>query len=157
MLVSVIFWFVVYTLTQPLSCSLQHEFEWNKYRLPTAITPNEYSIRLILDMFGNEDVNMELPYSGSVNISLYFNESTDLIVLHSVSLNITKVKVETQTDSSPDVLNYRHNDKMEQLEVKLDRRPDAGTEMNLQVEFMGLVSDQLQGFYKGTYRLSESK
>jgi len=42
-------------------------------------------------MFGNEDVNMELPYSGSVNISLYFNESTDLIVLHSVSLNITKV------------------------------------------------------------------
>ena len=105
----------------------------------TNLIPQHYKLRL--------EPNLEtFKFDGRTEISITSNEPTENIVLHSYELAIWKCKVNHHgrlVDCS-----FQLDPNKQELTINL---PEALTSINVQIEYIGLINDQLVGFYRSKY------
>ncbi|XP_032687648.1 putative aminopeptidase-2 [Odontomachus brunneus] len=115
-----------------------------KYRLPAKIIPYNYIITLTPKL-----KDEKFTFDGNVEINVDVVEQTDLIVLHSVVLELHSVIVKDQDDII--VESYQTVEKYDFLEIKLVRRVDAGTKLTIEIAYKSALASDLRGFYKSSY------
>ncbi|HEY3167926.1 MAG TPA: M1 family metallopeptidase, partial [Candidatus Binatia bacterium] len=113
------------------------------YRLPTAVTPERYEVRLTPDL-------TTWTFSGEEKVSIQIHEPAREIVLnaaeleiHSVSLNCADGKV-IRGAVTVDIEN-------EQARLRFPEAVPVGR-CELQIQFSGVLNDKLHGFYRSTYK-----
>jgi puromycin-sensitive aminopeptidase len=113
----------------------------NPYRLPRAVIPSRYELRLEPDLETSS-------FAGTVAIAIDITEPVGELVLNAIELDITGATFVSGTDRTP-------------LTVRLD----AATERcvltgptvfgvdhaQLEVSFSGTLNDKLRGFYRSTF------
>jgi puromycin-sensitive aminopeptidase len=112
--------------------------EPNDVRLPRAIRPIRYHLRLEVDIDG-------AAFAGSVAIDLEVLEPTSTIECHALDLEIRAVAVD-----GADVTGHRSAPDQQRLVVDLAEPLAPGT-TTMSVQFAGVLNDQLVGFYRSTY------
>jgi len=110
---------------------------WNEtsWRLPTTSKPLSYKLSLVTNVHLGTRF-----YSGSVDIKLLITEPTDTITLHSSDLEIAHVKL--LLDAHEIANEYFANNDKELLIVKLQREFEAGTQLNLLIDFSGQLNNK---------------
>ena len=107
------------------------------YRLPRHTTPTRYDLVLEPDL-------QQASFRGSVTIAVDTVEIAPDIVLNAIELEIDAVSVDGV--EAP----YRLDDDTERLTIE----PAGGVEPGahrIDIEFRGILNDQLRGWYRSTY------
>lgn len=116
-----------------------------KYRLPTKVIPSKYTINLTPYL-----LNDKFTFNGKVLISVNVVEQTELIVLHSVDLQIQSVIVKNGRNEiktkKPIVVS-----EFDFLQIELDRKVDSGTSLTIEITYTGEVTSEPRGFYRSFY------
>lgn len=120
-------------------------FPWDKIRLPETIQPLTY------DIFLHPNLTTTL-VTGNVTILCQALNSTDFIVLHVESMNITEITVHSHSTNegigTKDVLFYQVNSF---LYIKLDRALKRNELFDLYIYFRYHLLEVLTGFYLSSY------
>ncbi len=119
--------------------------EVSSYRLPKAVVPERYEIRLAPDL-GNQT------FSGSEDILVKVLEPTNSIILNSIELDIQNATLiqngeELQAKIALDTENER-------LHLEFNKMIRSGS-ATLKITFNGAINDKLHGFYRSTSKLSD--
>jgi len=115
----------------------------NPFRLPRNAIPAHYDLYLEpnLDSF---------TFDGSVSIRIEATESLDVIVL-----NAAEIEMKTMTlrgaDSAVEVSGVSYDEEYARATLKLAAPVAPGT-YTLDIDYTGLINDQLRGFYRSTYK-----
>lgn len=119
------------------------EEDLTKYRLPTNVKPQNYSISLTPNL-------VDFTFDGTVNISVVVLERTNLIILHSAELEYISLEI-VKSPINVLVIRHRLEKKYEFLHVKLNRVVDADMELTIKIVYKGTLASNLRGFYKSYY------
>jgi puromycin-sensitive aminopeptidase len=111
--------------------------ELDPYRLPTAVRPDRYDLRLRPSL-------AESSFTGTVRIELIVDEPTDVLVLNADELTISSCEVDGTAAA------WHLDGPSERLFVTPDTSVAAGRSA-LTIEFEGVLNDKLRGFYRSTY------
>ena len=84
-------------------------------------------------------------------ITVLCTQKTDKIMLHSKSLNWTKVELTDQKQNNLTVT-LKHFTKEEMVEVKADKPLKVNQKYHLYIEYVGKITDFLKGFYYSPYK-----
>lgn len=117
-----------------------------EYRLPTTLSPETYTV--ILAPFitaGN------FTFDGFVNILIKVVEETNYISLHAKNLNISSIAVTLANTSSVAVVNETLNEVTDILTLTLENFLAANTTFELGIRYVGILSDDMTGFYRSSY------
>ncbi|EFN87053.1 Aminopeptidase N [Harpegnathos saltator] len=114
-----------------------------EYRLPTKITPYKYIITLTHVKLS------DFTFDGHVEINVSVAEQTDLIVLHSVNLELNSVKV--KADQNELKVTHQLVSKYDFLEIKLDQTVNTDMNLTIEIAYKGVLAPDLRGFYKSYY------
>ena len=119
---------------------------WKEPRLPQNIRPSNYQVDL--DVYLNKGV-----YSGKVkiNVSIYEN-ATNILRVHKVGYNITHTSIRS-IDNGSDVKIARTFNYLiyEFWVIETDTALQPG-KYEISLSFDSVLSDELNGFYKGNYK-----
>ncbi|EPZ32917.1 Peptidase M1, membrane alanine aminopeptidase domain-containing protein [Rozella allomycis CSF55] len=117
-----------------------------KVRLPESITPIHYELKL------NVNMPKEFSFSGLNKILVNVNEPTREVFFHSVDLNIHKVYIENTEGEKFEAIKFDPID-TEMIKATFSKElvPHLYT---LFIEFSGIITDQLRGFYKSSYEFN---
>ncbi|MFM8871202.1 MAG: M1 family metallopeptidase [Actinomycetota bacterium] len=107
----------------------------NPHRLPRAVTPQLYTLRLSPDLHS-------ATFTGSVSIDVTVHSSVECIVMNAKELTITSVHVDGAE------VGWSLHEATERLII--DRAHDAG-DTTIDITFSGVLNDKLRGFYRSTY------
>ncbi|CAF2981717.1 unnamed protein product, partial [Rotaria sp. Silwood2] len=114
--------------------------------LPKTVIPSHYE--LFIDATHVE----QNVFTGIVDIDLQINEMINEIILNSVDLNITKTEYQQKKTNSYLLDGSVEYDKVyEQVTIKFIQPINAGNG-RLHMEFIGVINDQPQGFYRTKYK-----
>lgn len=120
-------------------------FPWNHIRLPNTIQPWTY------DLFLHPNLTTTLVI-GNVTILCQASSSTNFIVLHVDSMNITEITVHSHFNNevigTREVLFYQANSLMY---IKLDRPLEVNELLDLRIYFRYHLLEILSGFYLSSY------
>ncbi|HUS43933.1 MAG TPA: M1 family metallopeptidase [Ilumatobacteraceae bacterium] len=111
--------------------------ELDPYRLPTAVRPTRYDLRLRPSLG-------EATFSGSVRIDLNVDETTETLVLNADELSISRCEVDGAGAT------WLLDPTTERLFITPLVPMAPGTSV-LTIEFDGVLNDKLRGFYRSTY------
>jgi puromycin-sensitive aminopeptidase len=114
-----------------------------KWRLPTAVRPQRYEVRLVPDLGTST-------FTGRVRIECGVSESTSEIVLNAAELSIEEVGVESGGRQIP-VSGTSVDSESERVTISLAQRLTAGEPIVLSIGFTGILNDQLRGFYRSVF------
>jgi puromycin-sensitive aminopeptidase len=120
----------------------------NTHRLPRAVVPSRYDIRLEPDLD-------TATYTGEEAIGVEVREETAEVQLNAVELTITRVAAEasdgTRLDGTATL-----DPSSDRLHLHFPRalRPGPWT---LHIAFQGILNDQLHGFYRSTFKDAEGR
>lgn len=117
-----------------------------KYRLPTNITPNTYtiSVKPYLEI-GN------FTFDGHVKIEAEVERGTSEIVLHSAAIDHHTVTV-TANKTNVNVTNVRSEEKYDFCIIELAEKLEPKTKLIIEIAYTGhLNATELRGFYKSSY------
>ena len=114
----------------------------NPYRLPRAVVPSRYDLRLEPDLDGAS-------FSGRVSIALDITETVDALVLNALDLDITDA-VFRAGDGSPQPLVLEFDEATERCTLTGSKPFGAGRAV-LELSFQGTLNDKLRGFYRSTF------
>ena len=114
-------------------------------RLPAGVVPRNYAIELAPDLAA-------ATFAGRVAIDIDIDEPASSIILNAVELSIAGARLGTTGGRSVE-LDFELDASSERLTLT---RRDDGAEFpagpaRLDIEFTGLLNDQLHGFYRSTY------
>ncbi|XP_077066478.1 alanyl (membrane) aminopeptidase b, tandem duplicate 1 [Siphateles boraxobius] len=124
---------------------------WDKWRLPQTLSPISYNVtlwpRLIPDSTGL------YIFTGMSSVIFKCVEKTDLILIHSNKLNMTKLVNLTAlgTKTAPSIISTMMYEKTQYMVIKLKESLTAGESYVLYTEFVGELADDLGGFYRSEY------
>lgn len=119
-------------------------------RLPGHTRPLHYDIELNVNIH-----NGSLPYVAKVVIKIAVDVSTDVITLHNKGLPVTGVKVIDKTgEDSYDRLS--RDISRDFLFITVDKALIVGDEYTLEVSFNGNIATSNTGFYRMSYRKTET-
>jgi puromycin-sensitive aminopeptidase len=117
------------------------------FRLPADVRPRRYQIELHPDLARQR-------FEGTVVVTLDVLEPTNRLVLNAAELDLSEARVETPDgDSWPGEVSL--NEAEQQASVTLVQVMPARAGYALHLRFAGALNDQLQGFYRSTYRDDE--
>uniref|UniRef100_A0A672HE55 Aminopeptidase n=1 Tax=Salarias fasciatus TaxID=181472 RepID=A0A672HE55_SALFA len=117
----------------------------SRYRLPTSLVPESYSVTLWPRL--SHDTNSGLyVFTGRSSVRFECATETDVILIHSNKLNYTRLN-----NTVPDILTSWLQEKTQYLVVHLTGPLTAGQKYELYAEFTGELADDLAGFYRSKY------
>ncbi|XP_039490657.1 aminopeptidase N isoform X1 [Drosophila santomea] len=152
--VSIMKWFLWVVLVISLDLSSANSISsYNHYRLPTALRPQRYYLR-ILTLLENPD---DLRFAGSVQIVIEALENTRNITLHSKNLTIDESQITLRHISgsgSKDncVSSTSVNPTHDYYILHTCRELLAGNVYTLCLPFSAELSRQLFGYYRSSYK-----
>uniref|UniRef100_A0AAY4CMT3 Aminopeptidase n=1 Tax=Denticeps clupeoides TaxID=299321 RepID=A0AAY4CMT3_9TELE len=126
-------------------------FPWNSMRLPNTILPLHYDLLIHPNL-------TRLAFKGAVSIKLSVQQDTEVIVMHSKDLQISKTALlnpDGSVNGSLQLLEYPEY----QLIALLTEHTvlKSGNVYSLYMEFAANLSESFHGFYKSTYRTSKGE
>lgn len=126
-------------------------FPYQDIRLPKSVIPNHYQILL------HPNISRSF-FNGKIKIYCDVKYSTDFIVFHLKTLNITSLQLQdVKTLKQIEVLEWLEYTANEQIFVKLGSRLEAGSKVILDVRFQGDLIKKLAGFYKSSYKTNSGE
>ncbi|HET9947045.1 MAG TPA: M1 family metallopeptidase [Patescibacteria group bacterium] len=111
------------------------------YRLPLHIKPSIYKIRLRPNF-------SDFTFTGEEIITISVLEETKDIILHSADLTITKAVLEDTTGKHTATISF--DKEQEHVIFTFPQKISVG-EKELHIEFNGILSDRMRGFYRSKY------
>ncbi|KAL1247303.1 hypothetical protein QQF64_022679 [Cirrhinus molitorella] len=124
---------------------------WDQWRLPQTLSPQTYNITMWPRL--EPDPNGLYIFTGLSKVVFRCVIDTDLILIHSNKLNMTKPPILTALGSSPApaiALTVMHP-LTQYMAIHLTEKLIAGESYELYTEFIGELSDDLGGFYRSEY------
>jgi puromycin-sensitive aminopeptidase len=112
------------------------------YRLPRTVVPNHYDIVLEPDLTNTS-------FAGSVGINIEVAESTSVIVLNAIELDLITATV-TQ-DGREFEGSVSLDEEKERATITIDGVLDVG-DAHLEIAFIGILNDDLRGFYRSVFK-----
>ncbi|KAJ8252138.1 hypothetical protein COCON_G00214500 [Conger conger] len=128
---------------------------WNRYRLPDSLMPVTYEVTLWPRL--EPDGQGMYIFTGNSTVIFKCLKETDLILIHSNKLNLTRFNdaqaVLHMVDSStaPTIKTTWLEEPTQYLVVQLNGKLTAGKSYGLYTEFTGELADDLGGFYRSEY------
>jgi len=120
----------------------------NPYRLPRHVLPGHYDIHLKPDLEA-------FTFEGTVGIDIGINESTESITLNAADLEIESAVLTSKTGSIA-ITEITYGAEYERATLNLETAARPGSH-RLEIEFDGVINDQLRGLYKSIYRDSDGE
>lgn len=117
-------------------------------RLPYAVSVDRYNISL-RPYLEESDGNRRFTFDGKVEAEALVESPTDKIVFNAKNLNISKLSV-CNGACSP-VTEWKLDKDKEFLFIPLNSTVQNGTKLLVQVEYTGILNDELIGFYRSKY------
>jgi aminopeptidase N len=114
----------------------------SEYRLPKSLEPKLYNIHITPDF-------EEGTFEGKVEINIKVKESTTLIALNSDKLNVSNIKI-TRNNKEIRILSTNKNIP-QQLRIYLSAHVNTNEEIKAEMEFKGILNDDMKGFYRSSY------
>ena len=112
------------------------------YRLPRSVIPDHYELRLEPDV-------ETATFAGSVAVDVVVAEPTDVIVLNAAELEIDAAVLVTADGDRIEATAAEDQDR-EQLALRLATAAAPGA-ARLEIDFRGILNDDLRGFYRSIY------
>ncbi|KAK7117381.1 hypothetical protein R3I94_022823 [Phoxinus phoxinus] len=124
---------------------------WDQWRLPQTLSPQSYNVTLWPRL--KPDHTGLYIFTGVSSVIFKCVEKTDLILIHSNKLNLTKSVTLTEHGGKPApsidwTMMYQ---KTQYMVIKLKESLTAGEIYELHTEFVGELADDLGGFYRSEY------
>lgn len=125
-------------------------------RLPTNLRPLYYKV----DLIPYVDPSKNFSIDGKVRIQVLCLEDTNRVTLHIKNISITENKVRltewtegsAETGAELTVLKHAYDPPREFYNVTLKEPLQAGKNYELYIEFEAILSDELAGFYRSSYK-----
>uniref|UniRef100_A0A0N4Z7J0 Aminopeptidase n=1 Tax=Parastrongyloides trichosuri TaxID=131310 RepID=A0A0N4Z7J0_PARTI len=128
----------------PLNCK-EDKKELPKFeRLPSYAKPIHYKLLLKPSL-------VSFDFEGDETITIYINDRTDEIRLHSLSLDIKSISLKTCEFEEYKSLKFDYDQQLEMIIISLPKVFDKET-IDLRITFYGKLSDNMLGFYISTYK-----
>lgn len=130
-------------------------------RLPRSVVPHSYKIELIPFIWENN-----FTFNGEVMIIVNVTETTDNITLHIHDIKISETNLSRIYDvendgiieESPVTIERTSRDEEKQFFVIHSSEPmEAGTQYKVGIKYIGNLNDMLQGFYRSSYMVNNTK
>lgn len=129
---------------------------YDYYRLPTALQPKKYNLRILTHLDNPED----LKFSGVAQIELEAVQNTKNITLHSKSLLIDASKITlTQVNGEKKdncITSTEVNSVQDFYILNACQELEAGNVYQLTLPFEAELNKQLQGYYRSSYQIPET-
>ncbi|XP_065808506.1 aminopeptidase Ey [Labrus bergylta] len=128
---------------------------WQRYRLPDSLTPSSYNVTLWPRLAPNADGLFV--FHGHSRVVFRCTNDTDLILIHSNKLNLTKFDghhaklTGLNGAAAPPLKRTWLEVPTQYLVVQLKSPLKAGSMYELFTEFVGELADDLGGFYRSEY------
>ena len=113
------------------------------YRLPTAVTPERYQIRLTPDL-------KTFTFAGEETVAVTIHEPVTEITLNAAELAITRATM-TAVDGQTIAGTVRLDEINERATITFPHMLTPG-QGQLYLQFSGILNDKLHGFYRSTYK-----
>jgi puromycin-sensitive aminopeptidase len=113
------------------------------YRLPRTVVPSRYDLTLEPDL-------AEATFTGSEVVTVSVEEPVDEIVINADDLELSGGRLEGP-GGTLEVASIRLDPENERAHLSLSGTAEPG-EWRLSLDFRGRLSDQLEGFYRSTYK-----
>jgi puromycin-sensitive aminopeptidase len=126
--------------TTPFASVSADEARW---RLPTAVRPIRYELLLAPDVTTST-------FAGNVRIECSVIEPTSEIVLNAADLQVGHASVEV-AGRSLEVTAVTLDDAAEQVTIGLGEPLSGGEDIRVEIDFKGILNDQLRGFYRSKF------
>ncbi|OTF81530.1 hypothetical protein BLA29_011110 [Euroglyphus maynei] len=90
---------------------------------------------------------------GNVSIQLLLTEQSEFLIIHVKKLNITTISLYDDNNNETVINIRKHSEciKLEQLYIEFDRILMANHKYRLEIGFIRIIEDQLEGFYVSSY------
>lgn len=126
---------------------------WASYRLPSALEPQHYDLRVLTHLDGGRP-----RFEGSVNIRLLAREATRNITLHARNLNVIKDRTSvTSRGEANRVVSIATDDLYDFYTLQLDRKLRPGEVYQLEMHFGAELNDSNAGYYRSNYSDPDTK
>uniref|UniRef100_A0A0C9QRU9 Aminopeptidase N n=1 Tax=Fopius arisanus TaxID=64838 RepID=A0A0C9QRU9_9HYME len=136
-----------YDLNSPkLFAWLGYRYDTNNYRLPTTVVPVNYNLS-ITPYF--EERNFT--FDGDVQIAVNIDHSTSIIVLHTNGLNVSDVRVYSNTSEILEYYHYKWNSVTHKFTIYLATTRSAGSILRVNIKYTGVLNRNMEGFYRSAY------
>ncbi|XP_032239105.2 glutamyl aminopeptidase isoform X2 [Nematostella vectensis] len=122
------------------------KFAWQKIRLPSSVTPEEYTVIL------RPKLDPDFTFSGNVSVRVKCNEDTDYIFIHAKQMRLTKFEVLNQGKEPLKIMETANCEKLEMFSIKVKGGLKKGESYVLQIDFNAVLAEKLTGFYKSSYK-----
>lgn len=121
-------------------------YDNSKYRLPTNIIPQRYTISVAPDLETGK-----FTVDGKVTIEANVIEPTSQIILHSSEITHDTVKVKANLRNL-EKLKYKSINRYDLLVIYLGEEVNVGTKLTIEIKYTSnLNPTELHGFYKSSY------
>lgn len=122
------------------------------YRLPKNLIPKSYEI-IIKPYIGDSWKERSFTFDGSINISFTCAIPTNKIVFHAIDLNLHTDSFKIVSTENIKIEKRYTEDKITNfIEIDLDRECSKGSDYVLQMDYTGLIIENLYGFYRSSYK-----
>uniref|UniRef100_A0A8C1Q8Z1 Aminopeptidase n=1 Tax=Cyprinus carpio TaxID=7962 RepID=A0A8C1Q8Z1_CYPCA len=124
---------------------------WDQWRLPQTLSPQTYNVTLWPRL--QPDTTGLYIFSGLSSVVFRCVEKTNLILIHSNKLNMTKhpTLIGLGSKPAPTIESIVMHTKTQYMAIHLKEELTAGESYELYTEFLGELSDDLGGFYRSEY------
>ncbi|XP_016375175.1 aminopeptidase N-like [Sinocyclocheilus rhinocerous] len=124
---------------------------WDQWRLPQTLSPKIYNITLWPRL--QPDPTGLYIFTGLSSLVFRCVEKTNLILIHSNKLNMTKhpTLIGLGGKPAPTIESIVMHTKTQYMAIHLKEELTAGESYELYTEFLGELSDDLGGFYRSEY------
>ena len=135
---------------KPLLSTTGKLFPWTSIRLPAAFKPVSY------ELFIHPNLSA-FHFDGNVTMTFTVSKTTDFVLFHVKTLIITSYELfETSvgglTGDRVNVVEALECIKLELFHLKLASNILPNRTYQLRVEFSGILTDRLTGFYRSSYK-----
>lgn len=143
---------VITTIAPPVPTTAPSNEPWDQWRLPQTLEPVSYDVLLWPRLQMNPETKLYI-FTGSSSVVFRCVQETDLILIHSNKLNMTKDPTLTAQSgaAAPSIKSTWMQTKTQYLVIHLEGKLTVGQQYELHTEFVGELADDLGGFYRSEY------
>ncbi|MCH7594824.1 MAG: hypothetical protein IIB27_09945, partial [Chloroflexi bacterium] len=116
----------------------------SRYRLPKTVTPSHYKLTLEPDL-------KNFTFAGTEAVDIAVKETTGVIVLNAIELEIDEAWIVAPDGSRTDVSGIEYDEELQRATLSLRSAINPGDYV-LHTRFRGILNDQLHGFYRSTFK-----